>query len=200
MIVLVKHVLVFRQAAGAIAHGVRVFTDDAWLGVWVFTKLIHQRRTGIHGGDDIHYLGIAIFFVMHQAGIVDGFGGVVHRVDVAAVAGLIAQRPHHDRRMVLLRVNVAHDAIDEYRFPGRIVGDAAQIAHVGKTMGFDVGFGHHEQPVNVAQFIKARVVRVMGSTYRVDIVLLHQDQIFFDTIHAYRTAFQMVVIMAVDAV
>ncbi|MNJ73840.1 hypothetical protein D3C81_2142640 [compost metagenome] len=67
-------------------------------------------------------------------------------------------------------------------------------------MGFDVGFGHHEQPVNVAQFIKARVVRVMGSTYRVDIVLLHQDQIFFDTIHAYRTAFQMVVIMAVDAV
>ncbi|MNI87164.1 hypothetical protein D3C73_1443390 [compost metagenome] len=67
-------------------------------------------------------------------------------------------------------------------------------------MGFDVGLGHHKQAVDIAQLIEARIVRVMRGTHRVNVVLLHQQQIFFDPIHSDRAAFQMIVIVAVNTV
>jgi hypothetical protein len=38
-----------------------------------YSPNVHQRHAGIHGGDDIHHLGVAIFFVMQQAGIIQRF-------------------------------------------------------------------------------------------------------------------------------
>lgn len=43
-VMLVEHVLVFGQAARAVTHGVGVFTDNARLGVWMFTEVVHQLR------------------------------------------------------------------------------------------------------------------------------------------------------------
>ena len=166
----------------------------------MLAKFVHQRHAGVHGGDDIHHLGVAILFVVHQPGIIQRFGGVVHGADVAAIAGFVTQRPDDDRRMVFLRVHVAHDALNVDVFPGRVVGDGAEVADVGETVGLHVGFRHHEQSVDVAHFIETRVVRIVSGAYRVDVVLLHQQQIFFHAIHADRAAFQMVVIVAVHAV
>ncbi len=95
---------------------------------------------------------------------------------------------------------MAHDALNVDVFPGRVVGDGAEVADVGETVGLHVGFRHHEQSVDVAHFIETRVVRIVSGAYRVDVVLLHQQQIFFHAIHADRAAFQMVVIVAVHAV
>ena len=67
-------------------------------------------------------------------------------------------------------------------------------------MGLHVGLRHHEQAVLVAQLVEARVVRVVGGTYRVEVVLLHQHDIAFNTIHADRAALEVVVVVAVHPV
>ena len=199
-VMLIEHVLVFAQPAGTVAHRMGVFADNPRLGMRIFPEFVHQRYAGIHGGDDIHHLRVAILFVMHQPGIIDRFRGVIHRANVAAVAGLVAQRPDDDRRMVFLRVDVAHDPLNVNMLPCRVIGDGAKVADVGEAVGFDIGFRHHEQAVNVAHLIETRVVGVVGGTYRVDIVLLHQQQIFLNAIHPYGAALQMVVVVTVNAV
>lgn len=111
-----------------------VFANNAWFFMWVLAEFVHQRYAGIHRGDDIHHLGVAILFVVHQPGIIQRFGGVVHGADVAAITGFVTQRPDDDRRMVFLRVHVAHDALNVDVFPGRVVGDGAEVADVGETV------------------------------------------------------------------
>ena len=170
---LIKDVLIFRKPAGTVAHGVSIFADDARLRMWIFAKLIHQRHTGVHGGDDIHHFGVTIFFVMDQTRVIQRFRGVIHGADVTAVSGFVAERPDDDRRVVFLCMDVAHDALNVDVFPQRIVGYPADIADIGEAVRFNVGFGHHEQTVDIAQFIEARIVRVMGGTHGIDVVLLH---------------------------
>ena len=70
----------------------------------------------------IDHFSIAIFFVMHQSRVIQRFRRMVHRADVTAIAGFIAQRPDDDRRMVFLRVDMANNALDVDFFPLRIVG------------------------------------------------------------------------------
>ena len=97
-------------------------------------------------------------------------------------------------------MHVALDAIHEHRLPAGVIGDTAEIADVGKAVGLHVGLRHHEQAVLVAQLVEARVVRVVGGTYRVEVVLLHQHDIAFNTIHADRAALEVVVVVAVHPV
>ena len=141
--------------------------------MWVFTKLIHQRYAGVHGGNDIHHFGVTIFFVVDQTRVIQRFCRVVHGANITAVAGFIAERPDDDRRVVFLRVDVAYDALNVDIFPQRIVGDPADIADISEAVRFNVGFGHDEQTIDIAQFIETWIVRVMGGAYGVDVVLLH---------------------------
>ena len=199
-IVLIEDVLVLRQPARSVPHRMSIFTDDARLRMRVFTKLIHQRHAGVHGGNNIDHFSIAIFFVMHQSRVIQRFRRMVHRADVTAIAGFIAQRPDDDRRMVFLRVNMANNALDVDFFPLRIVGNTANIADISKAVRFDVGFRHHKQAVDITQFVKTRIVRVVSGTHGVDVVLLHQLEIFLDAIHPNGAAFAMIVVVTVDAV
>ena len=102
--------------------------------------------------------------------------------------------------MIFLRVNMAFDALNVDRLPHRIVRNAAQVADVGEAVRLHIRFSHYKQAVQVAKLVKARVVRVVGGTYRVDIVLLHQDQVALHAIHPHRAAPQMIVVMTIDAV
>ncbi|MNG95990.1 hypothetical protein D3C79_550410 [compost metagenome] len=196
----VEHLLVFAEATRAIAHGVGVFADNARLIHRELAEAVHLGDAGIHGAHHIHHLGIAILFVVHQPGRVDRLAALVHGSDVAAVAGLVAERPDDDGGVVLLGVNVALDAIHEHRLPEGVVGDAAEIADVGKTVGLHVGLRHHEQAVLVAQLVEARIVRVVGGAHRVEVVLLHQHDIAFNTVHADRAALEVVVVVTVHPV
>ena len=89
-IVLIEDVLVFRQPARSVTHRMGVFTDDARFWMRVFTKLIHQRHAGVHGGNNIDHFSIAIFFVVNQTCVIQRLRRVVHRADVTAIAGLVA--------------------------------------------------------------------------------------------------------------
>ncbi len=71
--------------------------------------------------------------------------------------------------MVFLRVNMANNALDVNFFPLRIVGNAADIADVSKAVRFDVGFRHHKQAIDITQFVKTWIVRVVSGTHGVDV-------------------------------
>ena len=196
----VKHCLIFTQSARPVAHGVGIFTDNARFRVRIFTEFIHHLHAGIHGADDIHHIRITIFFIVDQTGVINGFCGIIHGTDITAVTGFITERPHNHGRMVFLCMHLAADAVDIHRLPGRIIGDLTEITDVGKTVGFHIGFRHHKQAVNIAQLIKARIVRVVRGTDSIDIVLFHQPQILLHPADADSTAFVFIIIVAVDAV
>ena len=199
-IVAVKYRLIFTQSARPVAHGVGVFADNARFRVRIFTEFIHHLYAGIHGADDIHHIRITIFFIVDQAGVINGFCSIIHSANITAVAGFITERPHNHGRMVFLRMHLAADTVNIHRLPGRIIGDLTEIADVGKTVGFHIGFRHHKQAVNIAQFIKARIVRVMRCADGIDIVLLHQPQILLHPADTDSTAFLFIIIVTVDAV
>ncbi len=198
--VTVEHRLVFEQPPGAIAHRVGVFAQDARFGVRVFAEGVHHRHAGIHGADHVGHFGVAIFFIVDQTGRIERLAAPGHGANIAAVAGLVAQRPDDDRRVVFLRRHVAFDALDVGLLPTRIVGDAAQIADVGEAVAFQISLRHHEQAIEIAQLVKARIVGVMGGAHRVDVVLLHQHDVALHPRHIDGAPFAVIVIVAVDAV
>ncbi|MNI30825.1 hypothetical protein D3C81_1498870 [compost metagenome] len=102
--------------------------------------------------------------------------------------------------MVFLRLHMALNAFYVGVFPTWIVGNAADIANVGKPVAFQIGFRHHKQAVDIAQLVKTRIVRIMGGAHRVDVVLFHQHDVALNPRHINRPTFAMIVVMAVNAV
>lgn len=66
------------------------------------------------------------------------------------------------RVLVFLRMDVADDPLNVNMLTFWVIGDGAQVADVGEAVGFDIGFRHHEQAVNVAHLIETRVVGMSG--------------------------------------
>ena len=123
----------------------------------------------------------------------------VHRADVAAVAALVAHRPHNDARMVALLHHQALDAVDIGRLPRRVVGNQGDVADILEAVALHIGLGHQHDAVLVAQLVEARVVGIVRSAHRVDVVLLHELKVMAHTIETHGAALVVIVIMAVDA-
>ena len=96
---------------------------------------------------------------------------VVAGAEVLAVAGFVAEAPHHDRGVVAVAQHHAVDAVHEGRNPRLAVRDAL----VG--MVFEVGFAHAVESVMVEHRIHAGVVGIMAGAHGVDVVLLHQQHV-----------------------
>ncbi|MNL66294.1 hypothetical protein D3C87_1907350 [compost metagenome] len=77
---------------------------------------------------------------------------------VAAVAGLVAQRPDDDAGMVAIALYHARNTLAHSRQPERIVGKPVHRLH---AVGFNIGFVDHVQPIAVAQSVPKRVVWVV---------------------------------------
>ena len=195
----IEDLLVLGQASRAIAHGVAVLAVDARLGERVLAKVVHLRHARVHGGDDVDGIGVAVLLVVDRTAVeLVGLG--VHRADVAAVAALVAHRPHNDARVVALLHHQTLDAVDISRLPRRIVGDQGDVADILEAVALHIGLGHQHDAVLVAQLVEARVVGIVRSAHRVDVVLLHELKVAAHTIETHGTALVIVVIVAVDAV
>ena len=194
----IEDLLILGQASGAVAHGVTVLAVDARLGEWMLTKVVHLRHAGVHGGDNVDGIGVAILLVVDRT-TVELVSLGVHRADVAAIAALVAHRPHNDAGVVALLHHQALDAVDVGRLPCRVVGDQGDIADILEAMALHIGLGDQHDAILVAQLVKARVVGVMGRAHRVDVVLLHELQVAAHAIEAHGAALVIVVIVAVDA-
>ena len=145
----IEDLLILGQASGAVAHGVTVLAVDARLGEWMLTKVVHLRHAGVHGGDNVDGIGVAILLVMDRTTIELVSLGV-HRADVAAIAALVAHRPHNDAGVIALLHHQALNAVDVGRLPGRVVGDQGDIADILEAVALHIGLGDQHDAVLVA--------------------------------------------------
>ena len=195
----IEDLLVLGQASRAVAHGVAVLAVDARLGERMLAKVVHLRHAGIHGGDDVDGIGVAVLLVVDRAAVeLVGLG--IHRADIAAITALVAHRPHDDARMVALLHHQALDTVDISRLPRRIVGNQGNVADVLETVALHIGLGHQHDAVLVTQLVEARVVGIVRSAHRVDVVLLHELKVAAHAIETHGAALVVIVIVAVDAV
>ena len=75
---------------------------------------------------------------------------------------------------------------------------------IGKELGLRavaliVRLGHDIETILVAQLVEARIVRVVGTTHRVDVVFLHQPQVTLHVLQINHGASDRVRIVPVDA-
>ena len=194
----IEDLLVLGQASGAIAHGVAVLAVDARLGERMLTKVVHLRHTGVHRGNDVDGIGVAVLLVMDRT-IIELVSLGVHRADVAAIAALVAHRPHNDAGVVALLHHQALNAVDVGRLPCRVVGDQGDIADILEAVTLHIGLGDQHDAILIAQLVEARVIGIVRGAHRVDVVSLHELQVTAHAIEAHGAALVIVVIVAVDA-
>ena len=194
----IEDLLVLGQAPGTVAHGVTVLAVDARLGERMLAKVVHLRNTGVHRGNDINGIGVAVLLVMDRTTIELVSLGI-HCTDVAAIAALVAHRPHNDAGVVALLHHQALNTVDVGRLPCRVVGDQGDIADILEAVALHIGLGDQHDAILIAQLVEARVVGVVGRAHRVDVVLLHELQVAAHAIEAHGAALVIVVIVAVDA-
>ncbi len=104
---------------------------------------------------------------------VPGFEPLIAGREVRAVAGLVAHRPDHHRRVVLVALDHPLDAIQVRRPPGWVVGEP--VLHVvAITVALDVRLVDDVEAVEVAELVPLGVVRVVRGADGVHVVLLHQ--------------------------
>ena len=194
----IEDLLVLGQASGAIAHGVAVLAVDARLGERMLTKVVHLRNAGVHRGNDVDGIGVAVLLVMDRT-IIELVSLGVHRADVAAIAALVAHRPHNDAGVVALLHHQALNAVDVGRLPCRVVGDQGDIADILEAVTLHIGLGDQHDAILIAQLVEARVIGIVRGAHRVDVVSLHELQVTAHAIEAHGAALVIVVIVAVDA-
>ncbi len=100
--------------------------------------------------------------------------------------------------MVLVAFKHTFCTVDESLLPFGLVGEAL-VGFVAHAVAFDVGLVHYIHAVDVAQFIPARVVGVVGGAHAVDVVLFHQFQVAYHGGFVHYMAVVRVVFVAVYA-
>jgi hypothetical protein len=97
--------------------------------------------------------------------------------EVAPPAGLVAEREEEDAGVVLVALDHAADALDVR--VGEVFGvrDALSVVRP-VAVRLDVGLVLHVEAVLVAERVPALVVRVVARPHGVDVVTLHQDDVF----------------------
>ena len=133
----------------------------------------------VHRADDIASLdvelelsvGIEDALVLHRTRQIHRLNGLVRREHVRARAGLVAERPDDDRRMVPKNGNLVRRALDEALAPRRVVRERLLLERMPAAMAFDVRLGDDVDSVLVAQVVPVGVVRVVRSPDGVDVEL-----------------------------
>ena len=110
------------------------------------------------------------------------------------IAAFISQRPHDNAGMVL----VPHDhALTPFKKSRRKIRIVAQVHE--KSVGLDVGFVNHIEAVRIAQRIPQGIIGIMGRPNRIEIELLHQNNILHHILFCHGFSTGVTVVMPVDA-
>ena len=166
---------VFVQIADGVAHGMGVFTNKHRF-VQSAGILVHPGHAGVHLGVEVRESAAAVgaggtcALVVYGA-VVERFGHVVAIAEVLAVASLVAQAPHQHAGTIAVTLYHALDAVGESRNPRCAVRDAL-IGVILKVCLVDT-----VQAVVIKHGIEACGIGIVGSTYGVDVILLHQHDV-----------------------
>ena len=143
---------------------------------------------------------LAVALVVQRAGRVALADPGGHRGQPAPGAALVAQRPHHDAGVVLV-------PLDHPAGPGRAARAPSARRRPGcraspdlaEAVGLQIALVDHPQAQLVAQVEEGRVRRIVAGADRVDVVLLHQQQIAAHRLRVQGAPVARVELMAVDA-
>ena len=164
----------------------------------MLTKVVHLRHAGVHGGDNVDGIGVAVLLVVDRTTIELVSLGV-HRADIAAITALVAHRPYNDAGVVALLHHQALNTVNVGRLPCRVVGDQGDIADILEAVALHIGLGDQHDAILIAQLVEARVIGIVRGAHRVDVVLLHELQVAAHAIETHGAALVIIVIVAVDA-
>ncbi len=202
------------EIAERIAHRVRVFAEEERLARGLPRKtgglrqsrasaLAHlaalaERRDGhVHRAVEIGQ-PVPLLIEDRARRVSRAHGGSRLR-EAGPAARLVAERPHHDARMVRIIRDLPHVARDDRRLPLRPPADALALI-LPETVRLDVRLGDHVEPVAVAQAVPARVVRIVRRADGVEVRALHQEDVLEHFLLRHRRAVPKRELVPVDAV
>ncbi|KAJ0162855.1 hypothetical protein CTA2_3920 [Colletotrichum tanaceti] len=226
--VLLKDVDVVVEAAGPVAHGVAVLAEDDGLveaavlpDALRLDQVAQTADGGVHVRVHVGRLGLDVALVVDGAARVEGAGVLVHGLVVLAVKGLVAEGPHDDARVVLVALHQLDHAVEVGLAPlgalagvlagqrerhglallvvGRLVDVLRARDGVVEAVALEVGLVHDPEAELVGELKEARVRGVVRAPQRVDVVVLHDEQVAPGVLERHGAAEPGVVLVSVDA-
>ena len=122
-------------------------------------------------------------FVVHRTVGVERPEAVRHVADDGPAEGLVAHGPDEDRGMVFVPLVAGVDAVEQQLQPSFIVarhdpgGGKTGLCRRPAGVGLHIVFRDQIKAELVAQPIEGGRIRVVAGADRVDVVLLHQDEV-----------------------
>ena len=206
--------LVLLRVAGAVAHRVDVLAQHERLRVLRVRKVfLDPLGRRVHAADRIERGEVVLVaarvvirvLVVRQAARVVRFHPRAGLFKRRAPAAFVAVGPHQHAGVVLVADHAALDAVEDRLVENRVQRDVGVFVHAVRAglhrsaVALDVRLGDHIEAVFAAQLQKPRGVRVVARAHRVDVVLLHQDQVALRLLAADRVAGHGVAVVAVHA-
>ena len=160
------------EVTAGIAHGVGILGDVVGILHVVFSLdgTLHPRDGRILVG--AHVDDVVVAFILHGAAGVESLDGLVGSHEVVARAGLVAQAPDADGRMVDGGMHHFHVAghVGILQFDGVRRTFLAVVILVA----FDVGFVLQVDAIFVAEVIPVGGAGIVGVAHVVDVAALHE--------------------------
>ncbi len=186
---------VLPEVPGAVAHRVSILAEDEGALLAGCRRHRHEPlEIRVHRADHVHIGFVVGRFVVHRARGVVGVDPIGERRVVRPVARLVAHRPDHHARVVLVALDhpraPLHKGGQPRRVPARFIPDAVRL---------DVRLVDHVEAIFVAEIVPARIVGVVAGTHGVEVEALHQQDVLDHRRHTDRVARVGVVLVAVRA-
>ncbi len=134
---------------------------------------------------------------MQQSCAVQFFYGFCSTFKITAKAGFISHRPHYYGRMITIPFYHANASIHISLLPGGIIGNPVIPFYPFKAMAFQIRLVNYIKSIFIAKIIKMFICRVVGTAYRVDITLLHEQNICLGLLICNTASFFGIIIMMI---
>ena len=119
--------------------------------------------------------------------------------DIFAEAAFVARRPDDDAGVVFVLFDGPLDAVEVGRKPRRILAQQTLVAARLAAVGFEIGLVHDVEAELVAEVVEKRDIRVVAAPDRIEVTLLHKQEVAAQVFRNRGASLNGVPFVAVDA-
>ncbi len=179
--------ILFHPAAG-ISHGVSILAADKGLIPVRREEIPDLLRRRVHSA--LHVGGFIISpvivdpLVMNRTFIVQLAEFLRHLIDHPAAVRFIPAGPDQNRRMVFIPLVTGYHPVQHISKPFRFISGQRRILpglslqdRIPASVGFQIVFRDHIEPVSVTEFIERGTVGVVAGAHCVDIMSFHGQNV-----------------------
>ena len=167
---------VLLEVTVGVAHRMRVLALDkrsVRVGIEVFLAIL---RRDVHRTINIRIAVQQCSFILYRTGRVISLDPIIYPLEVDAVAGLVSHTPDNHGRMVVVTVN--HAPVTFHVGSEVILATCKGFLLIAHAVGLDIRLIHYIDTIFVTESVPDRVIRIVRSSYSIDIQLLHYPYIF----------------------